>query len=49
MEKGTLSFALDGKYMGVAFEDEELKNGPIYPAIALIHQGGATLITGRKC
>jgi E3 ubiquitin-protein ligase NRDP1 len=37
MEKGTLAFSLDGKYMGIAFEDEELKNGPIYPAIALIH------------
>jgi len=48
MEKGTLSFCLDGKFMGVAFEDEELKNGPIYPALALIHQGGCTLVTGRK-
>ena len=37
MEKGTLSFALDGEYMGIAFEDEELKKGPIYPAIALLH------------
>jgi hypothetical protein len=37
MDKGTLSFALDDKYMGIAFEDEELKKGPIYPAIALIH------------
>jgi len=48
MERGTLSFSLDGEYMGVAFEDEELKIGPIYPAIALLHQGGCTLITGRK-
>jgi len=48
MDKGTLSFSLDGKYMGVAFEDDELRNGPIYPALALIHQGGCTLITGRK-
>ena len=37
MEKGTLSFALDGEYMGVAFADEELKKGPIYPAMALLH------------
>ena len=48
MDKGTLSFALDDKYMGIAFEDEELKKGPIYPALALIHQGGCTLVTGRK-
>jgi len=48
MEKGTLSFALYGEYMGIAFEDEELKKGPIYPALALLHQGGCTLVTGRK-
>jgi len=34
MNAGTLSFSLDGEYLGVAFEDEELKKGPIYPAIA---------------
>jgi E3 ubiquitin-protein ligase NRDP1 len=48
MEKGTLSYALDGEYMGVAFEDEELKKGPIFPAIALLHQGGCYLVTRRK-
>jgi len=48
MEKGTLSYALDGEYMGIAFEDEELKKGPIYAAIALLHQGGCTLVAGRK-
>ena len=48
MEKGTLAFSLDGEFMGVAFEDEELKKGPIYPAVALLHQGGCTLVTGRK-
>ena len=48
MDKGTLSFALDDMYMGVAFEDEELKKGPIFPALSLIHYGGCTLITGRK-
>jgi len=25
MNKGTLSFAIDGQYFGVAFEDERLK------------------------
>ena len=42
MDKGTLSFALDGEYMGVAFEDEELKKGPIYPALAMLHIAGCT-------
>jgi E3 ubiquitin-protein ligase NRDP1 len=48
MNKGTLSFALDGEYMGVAFEDEELKKGPIYPAVALLHVSGSTLVTGKQ-
>ena len=47
MNKGTVSFALDGEYLGVAFEDEELKKGPIYPAIALLHIAGCTLVTGK--
>lgn len=48
MNLGTLSFSLDGEFMGVAFEDDELKHGPIYPAVALLHQGGCTLVTGRQ-
>lgn len=32
--------------LGVAFEDEELKKGPIWPAIALLHNAGCTLVTG---
>lgn len=47
MNKGTLSFSLNGEYLGVAFEDEELKKGPIYPAIALLHITGCTLVTGK--
>ena len=47
MERGILSFCLDGEYLGVAFEDEELKKGPIYPAIALLHIAGCSLVTGR--
>jgi E3 ubiquitin-protein ligase NRDP1 len=47
MERGTLAFSLDGEYMGVAFEDEELKKGPIYPAIAMLHIAGSTLVTGK--
>jgi E3 ubiquitin-protein ligase NRDP1 len=46
MNQGTLSFALDGEYMGVAFEDQKLKTGPIYAAMSLLHIAGCTLISG---
>lgn len=36
MVKGQLSFGVNGEYMGVAFEDEKLKKGPVYPAIAFL-------------
>jgi E3 ubiquitin-protein ligase NRDP1 len=47
MNKGTLSFAIDGQYFGVAFEDERLKQGPLYPAVSLLHNAGCILATGR--
>lgn len=47
MNRGTLSFSLNNFLLGVAFEDEELKNGPIWPAIALLHLAGCTLVTGK--
>lgn len=37
MNKGTLSFALNNEYIGVAFTDPQLKKGPIYPAVSLLH------------
>lgn len=46
MDKGVLSFALDGDYFGCAFQSEELKTGPIYAAISLLHVGGCILQTG---
>jgi len=46
MNIGTLSFALDGEYMGVAFEDVILTKGPIWAAVSLLHIGGCTLISG---
>jgi hypothetical protein len=46
MELGTLSFALDGEFMGVAFEDKILTRGPIWAAVSLLHVGGCTLISG---
>jgi len=47
MNNGTLSFSLNNSFLGVAFEDEELKKGPIWPAIALLHKAGCTLVTGK--
>ena len=47
MNRGMLSFSLDGEFLGIAFEDEELKKGPIFPAAALLHIAGCTLVTGR--
>lgn len=46
MEIGTLSFSLDGEFMGVAFEDKLLTKGPIWAAVSLLHVGGLTLISG---
>lgn len=48
MNQGTLSFALDGEFMGVAFEDQQLKKGPIYAAISLLHIAGFTLVSGLE-
>ncbi len=47
MNKGTLAFALDGQYFGVAFEDELLKQGPLCPAVSLLHSAACTLATGK--
>jgi len=46
MDIGTISFALDGEFMGVAFEDKILTKGPIWAAVSLLHIGGCTLISG---
>lgn len=48
MEQGSLSFALDGELMGVAFEDPQLKRGPIWAAISLLHIAGCTLVSGLE-
>jgi len=46
MDIGTISFSLDGEFMGVAFEDKILTKGPIWAAVSLLHIGGCTLISG---
>lgn len=47
MNKGTLSFGLNGEYFGVAYSSDTLKTGPIYPAVALLHNAGCILSTGK--
>jgi E3 ubiquitin-protein ligase NRDP1 len=46
MDKGQLSFSLNGENMGVAFDNAALKKGPIYPAVALLHCAGCTIRGG---
>ena len=46
MNRGSLSFALDGEFMGVAYEDQLLTVGPIYASISLLHTAGCTLVSG---
>lgn len=46
MNKGILSFALDGEYFGIGFQSEELKQGNIWAAVSLLHVGGCSLQTG---
>jgi E3 ubiquitin-protein ligase NRDP1 len=47
MNKGSLSFALNGEYFGEAYKSEALKKGPIWPAVSLLHQAGFKLETGK--
>ena len=48
MSEGTLEFAIDGEYFGVAFKDEALRRGPIWAAVSVLHQGGCTLVSGLQ-
>ena len=43
MNAGTLSFALNGEYFGIAFTHENLKKAPIYAAVSLLHCAGCTI------
>lgn len=47
MERGYLAFALNGYSMGISFTDEELKKGPIWAAVSLLHCAGCKLVTGK--
>ena len=47
MNKGTLSFGLNGENWGVAFSNAALKKGPVFPAVSLLHCAGCRLVTGK--
>lgn len=40
MNNGTLSFYLNGKPQGIAYNNPKFSKGPIYPAVALFWHGG---------
>ena len=48
MENGIIAFSVDHIGYGPAFIDEQLKHGPIFPAISLLHKAGCTLRSGLK-
>jgi E3 ubiquitin-protein ligase NRDP1 len=48
MEKGTLSFSLNREFLGVAFNDEKLRKGPIWPAVSVLHCAVGKLVTGLE-
>jgi hypothetical protein len=35
---------LNGLYLGIAFKSPKLKNGPIYPAVSLMHKCAFKLV-----
>ena len=43
MDKGTLAFSLNGENLGAAFNNASLRNGPIFPAVSLLHCAGCTI------
>lgn len=43
MNKGTLAFSLNGEGMGIAYSDNNLTKGPIYPAVSLLHAAYCTI------
>jgi hypothetical protein len=40
MEKGCLVFSFNGESAGPAFSSDQLRKGPIWPAVSLLHQAG---------
>lgn len=48
MTEGILSFSVDKEYCGVAFKSDELKQGPIWPAVSIVHKAGCKIVTGLE-
>lgn len=46
MDNGVLAFSIDKTIYGPAFIDEQLKYGPVYPSVSLLHHAGCRLTTG---
>lgn len=42
-----MSFSLNGEFLGIAYQNENLKKGPIYPAISLLHCAGCKLDSSK--
>jgi hypothetical protein len=40
MTQGTLSYDINGTHLGIAFQHENLKVGPILAAVAMMRRGG---------
>jgi E3 ubiquitin-protein ligase NRDP1 len=43
MNKGQMSFSLNGEFLGIAYNSESLKRGPIFAAVSLLHCAGCRL------
>ncbi len=46
MDNGVLAFSIDKNVFGPAFIDEQLKFGPIYPCVSMLHHAGCKLNPG---
>lgn len=45
---GTLSFTYNNKNLGIAFTNNLLRQGPIYPAVGLLHMAAFLLNSSAK-
>ena len=44
-KKGTISYQINGKNYGIAFNDPSLKLQPLFPAVALFNSGDELQLT----
>lgn len=44
MLRGQLSFSINGKFYGVAFENDELKSGPYFVGVSIREGGEARFV-----